>query len=466
LGGVLKDIGEPQEAIQCLRRAIAALPSYHTARSNLLFLSHLDEEFNQEALFEEAKAYGLVVESKATRSMTWSNVRDPERRLRIGFVSGDLCFHPVGFFIEGVLRALSNRPSANLEVFAYMNFFRIDSVSERIKSLCKQWREIHGLTDEETAYLIREDEIDILFDLSGHSGGNRLPVFAWKPAPVQATWLGYFDTTGVAAIDYLIADPITLPESEEVFFTEKIWRLPDTRLCFTPPEIDITIRPLPALSEGVITFGCFSSLTKMGNPVVALWARVLLAIPNSRLFLKTRQFYEPSMREAAIERFRQHGVDPARLILEGPESRTNYLAAYNRIDIGLDPFPYTGGTTTAESLWMGVPVLTLAGGHFLARQGEGLLVNAGLPDWVARDTDDYVAKAVFHASNLERLAALHSSLRERVLASPIFDSARFAMHFEEAIRGMWRAWCAGTQQPTPNRHDKVLNPANSKQDAS
>ena len=466
LGGVLNDIGEPSEAIQCLRRAITVLPSYHMARSNLLFLSHLDEKFSQEALFEEAKAYGFVIDSKAVRSMTWSNARDPERRLRIGFVSGDLCFHPVGFFIEGILRALANRPSVNLEIFAYMNLFRIDSVGQRIKLLCTQWREIYGLTDEETARLVGEDEIDILFDLSGHSGGNRLPVFAWKPAPVQATWLGYFDTTGVDAIDYLIADPITLPESEEVFFTEKIWRLPNTRLCFTPPEIDFTIRPLPALSEGVITFGCFSSLAKMGNSVIALWARVLLTVPNSRLFLKNRQLYEPSMCEAVIHRFHQHGVDPARLILEGPESRTNYFAAYNRVDIGLDPFPYTGGTTTAESLWMGVPVLTLAGKHFLARQGEGLLMNAGLPDWVAAEPDDYVAKAVFHASNLERLAALHSSLREQVLASPIFDSVRFAMHFEEAVRGMWRAWCAGSHQPTPNRHAEFLNPLNSKRDAS
>ena len=371
-----------------------------------------------------------------------------DRRLRIGLVSADLCFHPVGFFIEGVLRALTTRAGGNLEFFAYMNYFRTDPVSERIKAHCHQWREVFARSDEETARLIRSDEIDILIDLSGHTAKNRLPLFAWKPAPVQVSWLGYFDTTGVTAIDYLIADPWTLPESEEIYFTETIWRLPDTRLCFTPPDINVTIRPLPALTEQRITFGCFNSLHKMSDAVVALWARVLAAVPDSRLFLKARQLYQPAAREAVIEQFSRHGIPPVRLILEGPSIRANYLAAYNRVDIGLDPFPYTGGTTTAEALWMGVPVLTLSGQHFLPRQGVGLLMNAGLPEWVASDADDYVARAVSHAGNLERLAVLRSQLREQVLASPVFDAARFAMHFEAALRGMWEKWC-GEQQSRP-----------------
>jgi predicted O-linked N-acetylglucosamine transferase (SPINDLY family) len=298
-----------------------------------------------------------------------------------------------------------------------------------------------GLSDENLAQQIREDGIDILIDLSGHTAHNRLPMFAWKPAPIQVSWLGYFATTGVTAIDYLIADPWTLPESEEANFTENIWRLPETRLCFTPPDVDMEITPLPALSNGHLTFACFNNLTKMNDTVVALWARILAAVPTSRLFLKSKQLREASVRQSVVDRFAAHGIDSERLILEGLSPRAEYLATYQRVDIALDPFPYTGGTTSVEALWMGVPVLTLAGECFLSRQGVGLLMNAGLPEWIAADADDYVARAVSHASDLQRLAALRNGLRQQVLASPVFDAQRFAHHFETALRGMWKKWC-------------------------
>ena len=400
------------------------------------------EEQTPESLLEEAKIFGEIAARQANSITSWNNAPDPERCLRVGFVSADLNFHPVGFFIEGVLHALASRDSGKLDIFAYTNNSRVDGVSQRIKSLCHHWTEVFGLMDYELAELIQKDEIDILIDLSGHSGRNRLPVFAWKPAPIQVTWLGYFATTGLEAIDYLIADPWTLPESEEANFTESIWRLPDTRLCFTPPDTNVVIRPLPALAEKTITFGCFNNLNKMNDTVIAVWARLLTEVPNSRLYLKARQLYRPSAHAEVIERFKRHGILPSRLVLEGPEERANYLAAYNRVDIALDPFPYTGGTTTAEALWMGVPVLTMSGKHFLARQGVGLLMNAGLPDWIASDPDDYVARAVSHANDLEGLADLRTRLRAQVLSSPVFDAARFAMHFEAALRGMWKKWCA------------------------
>lgn len=455
LGTILKDIGEPLEGIKSIRRAIEIDPEFNSARSNLLFIGHTLNEFTQEMLFQEAKTYGRIIARQATRASSWKNTRTADRKLRIGFISGDFISHPVGFFIEGVLHALTNRPSDSLEIFAYSNFSRADANTGRIRALCHHWREVFALTDEETVHMIEGDMIDILIDLSGHSGRTRLPVFAWKPAPIQVSWLGYFDTTGVEAIDYLIADPWTLPESEEIYFTETIWRLPETRLCFTAPDTNVTIRPLPALTENQITFGCFNNLNKMGDAVVALWSRVLAAVPNSRLFLKARQLYQLSVRESVIEQFGRHGIDPARLILEGPESRANYLAAYNRVDIALDPFPYTGGTTTAEALWMAVPVLTLSGEHFLSRQGLGLLVNAGLSDWVASDPDNYVARAVKHASDLKRLAELRMGLRDQVLASPIFDAARFATHFEAALRGMWKKWC--DEQETSSQNQDIIN---------
>ena len=448
LGCVMKDIGQPLEGLKSLRRAIEIAPEDCTVRSNLLFIGHLMEDKSPTTLFEEAKAFGKIAARQAKPVERWNNTPNPERPLRIGFISGDLQFHPVGFFIEGVLRALASRNSGKLDIFAYTNSFRVDPVTKRIKSHCNHWREVFGRMDNEVAEMIRKDEIDILIDLSGHTARNRLSVFAWKPAPIQVTWLGYFATTGVEAIDYLIADPWTLPSSEETYFTETIWHLPETRLCFTPPDVNVVIRPLPALSEHKITFGCFNNLNKMNDRVVAVWARVLTEVPNSRLFLKARQLYQspspsPSpVHDTVMKQFADYGIEPSRLVLEGPDVRENYFAAYNRVDIALDPFPYTGGTTTAEALWMGVPVLTLAGKDFLARQGVGLLMNAGLNDWVASDPDDYVARAVAHANNIDGLSALRARLREQVLASPVFDASRFAMHFEEALRGMWRKWCS------------------------
>jgi predicted O-linked N-acetylglucosamine transferase (SPINDLY family) len=278
-------------------------------------------------------------------------------------------------------------------------------------------------------------------DLSGHTGKNRLPVFAWKAAPVQISWLGYFATTGVEAIDYLIADPWALPPELDSHFIEEILRLPETRLCFTPPAHHVEVTPLPALHNGYVTFACFNTLSKMNDAVVALWARILHAVPGSRLRLVAPPDQQIRWQHAVAERFAVHGISAERLHVLSAGSRAAYLATYQEVDIALDPFPYTGGTTTAEALWMGVPVLTLAGKSFLARQGVGLLMNAGLPEWVAADTDDYVRRAVSHASDLPRLASLRAGMRQQVLASPLFDAPRFARHFEEALRSVWRKWC-------------------------
>jgi predicted O-linked N-acetylglucosamine transferase (SPINDLY family) len=266
-------------------------------------------------------------------------------------------------------------------------------------------------------------------------------MFAWKPAPVQVTWLGYFATTGISAIDYLIADPWTIPNTEEDRFVEQIWRLPETRLCFTAPVERLEISALPASENQFVTFGCFNHLTKVNDDVVALWASVLHAVTGSRLFLKSAPIAEPTLQISIMERFSAHGIGRERLILEGSSPRAEYLAAYQRVDIALDPFPYPGGATTAEALWMGVPVLTLAGQSFVSRQGVGLLTNAGLPEFVAIDRNDYVTRAAAHSGDLQRLASLRSGLREQLRSSPLFDSSRFARHFEAALRGMWRAWC-------------------------
>ena len=443
LGSAMKDLGLLDEAVRIYQLALNLNPNHLTARSSLLFISNYLNDQPPSELFADALHFGAIVAKKACPYTFWHTAGpDANRRLRVGIVSADLRQHPVGYFAESVLAALASQASGHVEIHAYSNHVQFDTTSERIKTSCRNWRSIHSFSDEALAKCIHDDGIDILIDLSGHTRGNRLPAFALKPAPVQVSWLGYFATTGVEAIDYLVADPWTLPESEEISFSETIWRLPETRLCFTPPNVPVNVGLLPALGNGHVTFGCFNNLTKMTDEVVYLWAQILASVPNSRLLLKAKQFIQLSARRRVYERFFCHNIGPGRLILEGPVARANYLAAYNRVDIALDPFPYTGGTTTVEALWMGVPVLTLAGGQFLARQGVGLLMNAGLPEWVATDKDDYVARAVSHANNPEFLASLRNRLRQQVLASPIFDAPRFAKHFETALRGMWQQWCS------------------------
>jgi len=446
LGVVLKDLGQSEAALASFREALRINPDFGMAQSNLLFSLNYRADQGAAAMLAEARRFGDMAARQARIFTAWSNSPDPDRRLRVGFVSGDLRNHAVGHFVEGALAALASAAAGQVEIFGYPTHFIADAVTERIRASCSGWHSAVALSDEKFARRIRDDGIDVLIDLSGHTEHNRLSVFAWKPAPVQATWVGYLATTGVAAIDYLIADSWTLPESQEANFTERIWRLPESYLCFTPPVAPTPVTPLPALTHGRITFGSFNNLTKINDDVVALWARVLQAVPDSQLFLKAKQFEGALVRQGIAERFAVHGIDAGRLILTSFVPMAEYLTPYQKVDIALDPFPYPGITTTVESLWMGVPVLTLAGTTFLSRQGTGLLMNAGLPEWIAAHADDFVVRAVARAGDREGLAALRSGLRERVLSSPIFDAPRFAGHLAAALRGMWQAWCRQQQE--------------------
>lgn len=442
LGNALRAIGIHDQAVAGYRRALALNPGLIEARSNLLFSLNLLPGASAEEKFEEAARFGNFVAHKTQRYRSWHNSPDPARCLNVGLVSGDFRDHAVGYFLLGVLTELARNAAGRLKLYAYANNLHTDELTDYLKASCHSWRFVASSSDQTLAEQIRADGIDILIDLSGHTAHNRLPMFAWKPAPIQAAWLGYFATTGVDAIDYLIADPWSLLHSEEKYFTERIWRLPETRLCFTAPNERVEVSPLPALTNGYVTFGCFNNLSKVNDDVVAVWANILTSVPISRLFLKSAQLKDTWIQKETIKRFAAHGVAAERIILEGHEPRSKYLTAYQRLDIALDPFPYPGGTTTVESLWMGVPVLTLAGNSFLSRQGVSLLMNAGLPDWIAEDAEDYVSRAVSHANKLQELTTMRQGLRHKVLSSSIFDAPRFARHFEQALRGLWQAWCA------------------------
>ena len=255
---------------------------------------------------------------------------------------------------------------------------------------------------------------------------------------MQVSWLGYFATTGVAEIDYLLADKIGVAEAERGYFTESVWYLPDTRLCFTPPKFDLQISPMPALTNGYITFACFQNLSKLSDAVLAAWSKILFALPSARVRLANKQLGDVTVAAQFVQRLQAHGIDPSRVTLHGAMLREAYLAAHAEVDVMLDTFPYPGGTTTCEALWMGVPTVTLAGNSLLARQGASLLTAAGVSDWIATSEVEYVEKAIQLTENLPKLAALRAGLRAQVLASHVFDASRFARNFEAALWDMWR----------------------------
>ena len=393
---------------------------------------------------EEAERYGRLLHRKVSKKFE-AFARVESSRLRVGFVSGDLCNHPVGFFLEAMLGEMDRD---RVELIGYPTRAREDDLTARIKPYFSKWNSLVGLSDEEAARRIHEDGVHVLIDLAGHTAANRLPVFAYKPAPVQATWLGYFATTGVKEIDYIIGDPYVTPESEADHFVEKIWALPETYCCFSPPRGAPEVTELPALSNGFVTFGCFNNLAKVNERVIELWAQVLKSVPGSKLMLKTKALADETVRRRMTEQFQAQGVEPDRLILEGPAPRTELLGAYGRVDVALDPFPYPGGTTSAEALWMGVPVLTKRGDRFLSHVGETIAHNSGQSEWIAQDEAEYVQKAVQFTQDLPSLAARRAQMREKLLQSPLYDAKRFARHFEQALRGMWtKATLSSTKAP-------------------
>ncbi|HEX4523292.1 MAG TPA: tetratricopeptide repeat protein [Casimicrobiaceae bacterium] len=440
IGAPLQAQGNLDAAIESFRKALSLRPDYAEAHSGLLFLMSFDPHYSPGQRLAEAQRYGAAVMARARPYQRWKVDAGTGAAnagpLRVGLVSGDLRTHPVGFFVESIIAHLDpNR----IELVAYTTLSTEDETTARIKPRFAAWNSIAGLSDQAAAARIHGDGIHILVDLAGHTAHNRLPILAWKPAPVQASWLGYFATTGVPTIDYLLADRESVPESIQDEFTETIWYLPDTRFCFTPPADSTRLQPAPppALRNGSITFGCFQNPLKLNDQVLAAWGRILAALPDARLLVLNRHLRYAPARARMADRLSRSGIAPERLAMVGVVPRDEYLATHAGVDIILDTFPYPGATTTCEALWMGVPTLTLAGDTLVSRQGASLLRCVGLDDWVASDVDDYVARALAHAADVDGLAALRSELRQRALASPLFDATRFARNFEAALEGMW-----------------------------
>jgi predicted O-linked N-acetylglucosamine transferase (SPINDLY family) len=426
LGGVLLAQARIDDALALYRQA----PKDFELASVELFALNASDEISADQLFERHAAFGRELEQAIPARFAFPRHNDPARRLRIGYVSGELSYHVVALFLQPVLE---HRDRAAVEVFCYSTSERFDEYTRKLAAHADAWRRCAGLGATPLADLIHADGIDILVDLAGHSGEPQLRVFAQKPAPVQATWLGYLNTTGLTRIDYRITDAHADPT--DLRHTEKLARLPHSQWCYRPFVQVPAVRSPPVQKNGYVTFGSFNQILKLSKRSRRLWARILQRLPSSRLVI----LGVPPGR--AHDELRKDLPDAARVELVPYVKLQDYFASYNEVDIALDTTPYSGGTTTCDALWMGVPVLTAPGERPVSRSAASILTTAGLTEWIASGDDDYVQRAI-ELANPQTLAKLRATLRPRMQASPLMDEAGFTRDLEALYRQMWRTYCS------------------------
>ncbi|MEO8597557.1 MAG: tetratricopeptide repeat protein [Candidatus Solibacter sp.] len=455
LGGLLTDQGLMREGCQSYLKsaAISGMPALH---SNLLLATHY-AGFSPQQIFAEHCRWAATYYPTAAPALlaaepvaaVFDNQRSTDRRLLIGYVSADFRDHSVAFLIEPVLAA-HNRD--RVEVFLYSATRTNDSVTARIQSYPGNWRLVAGVDNAAAAGMIRADRIDVLVDLSGHTAGQRLGIFAQRAAPVQATYCGYPDTTGLPSIDFRITDEYSDPTgATEHLHSERLWRIQPGFLTYRPPDGVPLVSPLPALRNGYVTFGCFAIRQKITGEMLAAWSGILRRVPNSRMILKNRQVADPQIAAAIRGHFTRHSIDAARIEFRPHTPRLDHLQHYADVDFMLDTFPYHGTVAACESLWMGVPVLTLAGSCHVSRAGVSLLTRIGLPQWIASSLDDYADRAVEFAGDCAELARVRRNLRGEFARSSLGDPLPVTTALEEAYRAMWRDWLSLTESYAPGR---------------
>lgn len=431
------------EAHAAYERALALDGSHFGARSNLVFTQHYLADFDPWQNRQQAERMGVLLAQNAPTVQLPAGhpggLAPDKKPLRVGFVSPDLSTHPVGYFLEAMLAAL---PAGEVTLHAYSNSRIYDDLSARLRPAFAAWHQVADGSENQLMQTIVDDGIDILIDLAGHTKGNSLACFARRSAPVQLGWLGYFSTTGVASMDFVLADPVSVPPQEERFFTEKVIRLPHTRYCFSPLQVQLAERQLPSAQQQVVTFGCYQTLAKINDRVLRAWAQVLAAAPTALLRIRSAQLGSAPVADAFRQRLETLGLPLARVETLPPLPYGPYLQSHSDIDVLLDTFPYPGGTTTAEALYLGVPTLSLALPGMLGRQGEAILKSGGLGHWVCVDEADYVAKASAigrgEAPWLAEAADLRARAPAHIAASPLYDAGRFARDWVAALRLAWQ----------------------------
>jgi len=439
LANVLAYQGRQETALEYYRRALQLDPRQTGIHSNMLLSLHYSEMLSPDAVFAEHVKWAAMRSSAARRYMEYAVDADPCRELRIGYVTPDLRGHSVAYFIEPLLR---NHDRDRFEIYCYVEIGQQDDTTKRLWAYVDVLRDTAGVPDAAVARMIHDDRIDILIDLAGHTENNRLPVFAYKPAPVQMTYLGYPDTTGLDTVDFRItdgwADP---PGMTEHLHSEELLRLEHGFLCFSPPIESPPVSSLPAMERGYITFGSFNVQTKITPAMLDIWAAILQQLPDGRLLIKNRQLTEPAMQQYLLSELVRRDINADHVAMYGTTSKERHMAVYSEVDIALDSFPYTGTTTTCDTLWMGIPVITLAGSTHVSRVGASLLARVGMDELICTDTEGYVRQAVALAGDIGLLAQIRSQLRHRMQASSLCDAQFFVNEFEKMLGDVWMKWC-------------------------
>lgn len=443
LASCCHDKGDAAAALECYRKTLELNPKSADMLSAIAFCATYLTEKTSASVFQTHLDWAERFEAPLLeKQFTHPPGNEVNKRLRIGYVSGDFFTHPVGLLLRGVMQQ-HDHGKFEIHCFATRNLSASDQTVKRLHDTSDAWHEVQTLSNEELAELIRAQAIDILVDLSGHTDHNRLKVFALKPAPVQATWLGYFHSTGLTSIDYFISDRHTTPRPEQQFFSEIPVRLPHSRFCFAPFDGVPPVAESPFIETGHITFGSFNRLAKLTEPVIAAWARIVLQVPGARLLIKDRGLIDEETAGQLTKRLAAHGLSAERLVLRSVSQYAQMYEEYSDIDIALDPFPFNGGMTTLDALWMGVPVVALAGISVVSRQSASILNNLSLEELIFSDVDSYVAGATALALDGERLAELRRVIRPRMSRSPLCDAEQFTADLEMLYRRMWQAWCRG-----------------------
>ena len=435
----LRDQAELPQAIFAYRCALAIDPRAAATESNYVQALQFDPSLSDTAISAAHRRWDTRhANAYSNEPAPAADCVDPKRPLRIGYVSADFRRHPVGIFLQPVLEA---HDRSAVWVACYATKEADDEVTTGLRHAADAWFDVQDLDDEKLAERIRADRIDILVDLSGHTAYNRLLVFARRPAPVQATWLGYFDTTGMSAIDYMITDAWEVPPGHESRFSEHVVRLSAGRFAFRPPAYAPPVAAPPCMRTGKITFGSFNNLGKLTEPTIRLWSKILSAVDHSRLLLKWSSLADPAVAASIRERFSRHGISPERIELRGASAHPTMLAEYGDLDIALDPFPFSGCLTTVEALWMGVPVVSLEGGRPVSRQSAAILQRLDLDDLVAIDEADYERRSMELATSPDRLTALRNDMRRRMKESTLLNGRAVTASLESAYREMWQERC-------------------------
>jgi protein O-GlcNAc transferase len=443
LGNALKNQGLLRAAATAYRRALAIKPDKPNTWSNLLLCLQYDADVTVAELLAAHQEFGALFDRPDPGGLPQAGSidRSRDRVLRVGFVSPDLGKHPVGWFLAAMFPHLRRLP---VEIACYSSREAPDEITAQLRGASRLWVDARQLSDESLLTRIRADRIDVLVDLSGHTRRNRLPMFGRRAAPVQVTWAGYVGTTGLKTMDWVLSDHRQSPPWADSGAVERIWRMPDDYVPYAPPVYAPPVGPLPGLHRRALVLGCFNNLQKLQPSVIALWSRILREIPHATLFLKCKSLGDAETRERYLGQFASHGVPLARLQLEGRSPHDELLGRYNEVDLALDPFPYSGGLTTLESLWMGVPVVTLGGERLASRHTITHLTSVGLTEMITDGPEAYVAKVRALDADRPHLARLRAALRDRMARAPVCDGAGFARDFHDAVRQMWWDWLART----------------------